>query len=551
VGGATEGGGAQGAPAAFISELRGLRLAQLRKRALGAGVSEEAVEGALDADDPKAALVSLVVSRRLEVGAAGNMAAVLSGGGEGALAAVVEVLEHTAEVLAVRLSSSGRKLRKGLLELLDRVESACESIDTAWCNGVAGCGGLEVEALGSLFSRVSEAGDGTSMEELVLLVSELLESLVECGSVAVQAVSAIGRALVGPAGDDARVVAFEMLRGLSPARQASASSKEVMAAELVISFLVPESRAAVGCQLRESGCMALFVLGGRNGFAVCDEGLVVTTGVMLKKASRSLLKSMSADSPSDSDVLDEIAAGSALMHMFNLVMDASHKLPPAMRGPMEKRVIEDLLLSSMGSFSNGYTAEKLVRCIALMMDHRLLEADANSLACGLPGLLHFLWYTHVDVMTTAIEMGVFSANWNLFGRVFPEPLTAKWLSETRAAPDTQSAKMICLLLGVQTVRAVPGRLSALSVFLCKSVVYGTFVWARRALNSRKRRSPARAGEEAVSRSGGRVRADVGVVGATARGGDAHRQGERVRGAVGWRNDVELDLHLLHADRGGV
>ena len=38
----------------------------------------------------------------------------------------------------------------------------------------------------------------------------------------------------------------------------------------------------------------------------------------------------------------------------------------------------------------------------------------------------------------------------------------------------------------------PGHLSTLSVFLCKSVFYGAFVWARRALNSRKRRFPARA-----------------------------------------------------------
>jgi hypothetical protein len=33
----------------------------------------------------------------------------------------------------------------------------------------------------------------------------------------------------------------------------------------------------------------------------------------------------------------------------------------------------------------------------------------------------------------------------------------------------------------------PGRLSALSVFLCKSVLYGAFVWACRAVNSQKRR----------------------------------------------------------------
>jgi hypothetical protein len=37
-----------------------------------------------------------------------------------------------------------------------------------------------------------------------------------------------------------------------------------------------------------------------------------------------------------------------------------------------------------------------------------------------------------------------------------------------------------------------GRLSALSVFLCKSILYGAFVWVRRALKHQKRRFPARA-----------------------------------------------------------
>ena len=46
-----------------------------------------------------------------------------------------------------------------------------------------------------------------------------------------------------------------------------------------------------------------------------------------------------------------------------------------------------------------------------------------------------------------------------------------------------------------TVRTLPGRLSALSVFHSKSVLYGIFVWARRALNHRKRRFPARAEDE--------------------------------------------------------
>jgi hypothetical protein len=43
-----------------------------------------------------------------------------------------------------------------------------------------------------------------------------------------------------------------------------------------------------------------------------------------------------------------------------------------------------------------------------------------------------------------------------------------------------------------TVRAVLGRLSAIIVFLFRSVLHGAFVWARRALNSQKRRFPARA-----------------------------------------------------------
>jgi hypothetical protein len=47
----------------------------------------------------------------------------------------------------------------------------------------------------------------------------------------------------------------------------------------------------------------------------------------------------------------------------------------------------------------------------------------------------------------------------------------------------------------------PGRLSALSVFRCKSVLYGAFVWAHRALNSPKRRFPAPPGQSRSGRGG--------------------------------------------------
>ena len=49
-----------------------------------------------------------------------------------------------------------------------------------------------------------------------------------------------------------------------------------------------------------------------------------------------------------------------------------------------------------------------------------------------------------------------------------------------------------LVQPIPIVRARPGRLSALRVFKSKSVLYGAFVWARRALNSPFWRFSARA-----------------------------------------------------------
>ena len=46
--------------------------------------------------------------------------------------------------------------------------------------------------------------------------------------------------------------------------------------------------------------------------------------------------------------------------------------------------------------------------------------------------------------------------------------------------------------GPATVRALPGRLRALTVLHSDSSLCGVFVWARRALNSQKRRVSARA-----------------------------------------------------------
>jgi hypothetical protein len=67
----------------------------------------------------------------------------------------------------------------------------------------------------------------------------------------------------------------------------------------------------------------------------------------------------------------------------------------------------------------------------------------------------------------------------------------------RPAAAAGSAAFVAqaLLSNIDTVRAALGRLSALSGFLRKSILYGAFAWARRALNHQKRRFPARAGEQ--------------------------------------------------------
>jgi hypothetical protein len=64
--------------------------------------------------------------------------------------------------------------------------------------------------------------------------------------------------------------------------------------------------------------------------------------------------------------------------------------------------------------------------------------------------------------------------------------------------------------GEYTVRAHPGRLSALSVFPSKSILHGVFLWARRALNRPFRRFPARAAGEGVAVLGVRGRVLLGV-----------------------------------------
>jgi hypothetical protein len=257
--------------------------------------------------------------------------------------------------------------------------------------------------------------------------------------------------------------AFETLRCLSPERQGSVSSKEVLAAELVMDCLASESGSEVGCQLRESGCMALFAVGCRNGVAVCGTmEFMSATNAIQQTGYESLVRMLKAES-SDGDMLHELAAFcAATVCGFNLVFEAIYKLPVAVRRPFEKRLIVDK--TNHIGISKLLTDAQICRLVLLVMEHRLFDGADLSLVCGLPVVINTTWYVHVmDVIPTAIEMGLFKTAWNHHLRVCPEPLYAAWWSETSAAVDFKSVQLTTCLLLPSQVKKMPSALMKSSV----------------------------------------------------------------------------------------
>jgi hypothetical protein len=121
------------------------------------------------------------------------------------------------------------------------------------------------------------------------------------------------------------------------------------------------------------------------------------------------------------------------------------------------------------------------------------------------------------------------------------------------------AELESLTLGdLRKVRPRPGRLSGLGIFHCESVLYGAFVWARRALNSPKRRFAARAvgarrwreRRERVPLAAGRRRRGLGLPGRGGRAGQPRcAHGGQARGGAaarvrGLRGGLSWDISCL-------
>ena len=83
-----------------------MRLTALHKRAASEGVDADAVDDAMDGDDPKASLVAAIVAVAAQRGPTDRLLSALTEGGEMAVDAVCSVLDHAMDVLeALSLSS--------------------------------------------------------------------------------------------------------------------------------------------------------------------------------------------------------------------------------------------------------------------------------------------------------------------------------------------------------------------------------------------------------------------------------------------------------------
>eukprot|EP01051_Picozoa_sp_SAG22_P004369 SAG22_NODE_231_length_14551_cov_22.298090_19_plen_595_part_00 len=255
------------------AEIVALR-AELRNRACAAGVDDDAV---FDSDDPKAALVALLVQRRRELGALGDVLPALAAGGEEADSVLGACLEHAVEVLDSLSVSLSRRERKSVMELLDRVEGVASGVvDAEWCEGLVRCSRSELERLGSsvvdVATLVIGGGGGggggggeapSSSGAVVSAVLELLTCVERCGSTVLRALAVLSG---GEQSEEVLVIALEALRLMSDDHQESVSVDEVAAGIAIL----PHMAGMCPLGTRVSASMALFTLVCRNGVELCS-----------------------------------------------------------------------------------------------------------------------------------------------------------------------------------------------------------------------------------------------------------------------------------------
>ena len=150
-----------------------------------------------------------------------------------------------------------RTARRSLRETVDRAEDVLETVNAAWCDGIAACGREELDQLSDLVLAVRGLSTSCTASDVSDGVSALLMCLGRCGSVVVQSVCSLrGCEDAAEGGSDGCAVrALESLRGLSEGRLECMCVDEATAYELVVGRLVAFETMSGSLDVLVSGCM--------------------------------------------------------------------------------------------------------------------------------------------------------------------------------------------------------------------------------------------------------------------------------------------------------
>eukprot|EP01045_Picozoa_sp_COSAG04_P036043 COSAG04_NODE_8601_length_952_cov_6.572788_1_plen_313_part_01 len=311
----------------------------------------------MDSDDPKLSLTALIVEVASSRGPADQLLSALHGGGETAADAVSAVLDHAIDVLEDVSRSSPRKSRKVVRSLLESVEELSESVDGVWCDSVSRCKLDRLEALAGQAMAV-QALQPDGPDDCIEIVSSLMQSLSESGSVAVQCESVL--AVDAESDESTRLGALECVRALSPASLGSVSESEASLFDVLKGHLCG-SEATLSCEERLSCLLSLFVLGCRNGVSVVGR-VDVLEPLMATMGTSTASLGTAVGSGSVDDAL-RVCSAAFLCGNGLVGYEAAVKSSPDMRAPLEKRVME-WLKPYFGGVAKAFSAESFGNVIA-------------------------------------------------------------------------------------------------------------------------------------------------------------------------------------------
>eukprot|EP01050_Picozoa_sp_SAG11_P011512 SAG11_NODE_1224_length_5481_cov_3.755853_1_plen_658_part_00 len=361
---------------------------------------------------------------------------VAKAGGSETVQLVVSVLEHAADLLEGVSSSTPRKGRKAVREVLERVEAMAETVDSEWAKDVSRCGGADLEKLASMLRSVRELATGECGGAAVVeRVSELLECLVRCGSAVLQSVAVLE---AEESERDDRVLALEVLRGLGDGLQEVASSEEVSAVSVVLLHMGVEH----GQSVRVSAGLALFCLASRNGFAVCE------SVELIQSVSNHLVDALKevGSAGGGKDTWDVCAAMAASV----LILIELSKIPSARRGPFERQCLLGIK-ATIGQFKSFAGRSELM--LDGFMSRGLLQHADASLASGAAYIILWPLYSGVFEARQAAAVEVFDAAWSLYQRVRATDMKSL-LVRTSSVIDAACARMIGTSLCLVNLRSL-------------------------------------------------------------------------------------------------